>query len=458
MTVRVRVTAVAVLVTAVALAIGGWGLLRSVESTQLGEIAAATEDQVDAVAARLNAGVPAAQVQVLGSATGVVQVLDNATGDVLRAEPRGADVPIVSVITERPGIGVDHPVVGAVYPAGIEGGTRVDALPPGAFDSVTGSPFELRYEQVATPAGPVTVVAASPIDEVRRSLDSVRRALTVGLPLVVVLVGAVAWFVTGRALRPVEAMRAEAEAITHSTLHRRVPAPATADEVGRLARTLNAMLDRLEGAAGRQRRFVADASHELRTPVTTLRTELEVALRAGDEATLRAAVTGALAEESRLEEMLGDLLLLASVEEAPATAHTEVDLAAVAAVVAERSRPVPVTVRGRGTARGSRAQLERVVTNLVDNAARHATAAVSVTVDGSRIEVDDDGPGVAEPDRDRVFERFTRLDEGRARDAGGAGLGLAIVAAVVSAHGGEVTVDGSPTLGGARFTVELPPP
>ena len=116
----------------------------------------------------------------------------------------------------------------------------------------------------------------------------------------------------------------------------------------------------------------------------------------------------ALAEESRLEEMLGDLLLLASVEEAPATAHTEVDLAAVAAAVAERSRPVPVTVRGRGTARGSRAQLERVVTNLIDNAARHATAAVRVTVDGSRIEVDDDGPGVAEPDRDRVFERFTR--------------------------------------------------
>jgi signal transduction histidine kinase len=456
MSVRVRVTAVAVVVTAVALAVGGWGLVRSVERTQLGRIAAATERRVDAVADQLAAGVPVDELQVASGTdqfrASVIQVLD-ARGDVLTASPSVAVDPLVVVAG---GMAAPPPDAtrGAVIATGSAGGGRIpDDVLTGTFESAV--ELDLRYQTVETPTGDVTVVAASPLAEVTRSLDAVRRSLWFGLPLVVVLVGAVAWFVTGRALHPVEAMRMEAEAITHSTLHRRVPEPATADEVGRLARTMNAMLDRLEGSAERQRRFVADASHELRTPVATMRTELEVARRAGNEAALRRAIDGALAEEARLEALLADLLLLASVEEAPAAGSEEVDLAALAAAEAERPRAVPVTVEGSGAVRGSRRQLERVVRNLLDNAGRHARAAVAVTVASGRLVVDDDGPGVPEGDRERVFERFCRLDEGRTRDAGGSGLGLSIVKAIVERHRGRIDVT-SDVGRGTTFRVHLP--
>ena len=458
MSVRIRVTAVAVVVTAVALAIGGWGLLRSIERTQLGRIAAATEEQVDTLAARLAAGVPADQLIIRGSAgpgTAFVQVLDSRTGEVLTASPAVLTYPLLVAdgdelrFSDPEGVGVGAAI-------GASGGGRVVDPLLDQFEQPV--ELELRFQTVETPNGDLTVVAASPLDEVNRSLDAVRRSLRYGLPMVVLLLGAVAWFVTGRALHPVEAMRAEADAITHSTLHRRVPEPAAVDEVGRLARTLNAMLDRLESSAERQRRFVADASHELRTPVATLRAELEVALRAGDAAALRRGVEGALAEEARLEALLADLLLLASVEDAPLAIVDQVDLAAVAVAEAERPRAVPITVAVAGAAvvPGSRRAIERVVTNLLDNAARHARSAVTVTVDGGQLVVDDDGPGIAEADRERVFERFTRLDEGRTRDEGGSGLGLSIVRAVVDAHGGAVTIERSPTLAGARFTVSFP--
>lgn len=454
MSVRIRVTAVAVVVTAVALAVGGWGLLRSIESTQLAEIAADAEARLDLMTERLEAGVPVQEALIEAPVPGsFVQVLDE-RGDILTGSPGTAADPFVVV-----GSGGTVPAgadlaAGTVLVSSVDGATRVErSLPGTAGDAVA---LELRWERVVTPDGELTVATASPLEEVTRSLAAVRRSLWVGLPLVVVLVGAVAWFVTGRALRPVEAMRLEAEAITHRSLHRRVPEPTTNDEVGRLARTMNAMLDRLEGSAERQRRFVADASHELRTPVATLRTELEVAQRAGDADSLRDAVDAALGEEQRLEALLADLLLLASVDDAPATAGEPVDLAALAAAEAERPRRVPVSVTGAGVVTGSRRQLEGVVRNLFDNAARHARSAVVVTVDGGRLVVDDDGPGVPVEERRRIFERFTRLDEGRARDDGGAGLGLSIVEAVATAHGGAVEVGDAPTLGGARFAVTLP--
>ena len=216
------------------------------------------------------------------------------------------------------------------------------------------------------------------------------------------------------------------------------------------------MLDRLEGAAERQRRFVADASHELRTPVATLRTELEVAQLAGDEASLRggggrrAGGGGPPRGPPRRSAAAGIARRGAGHRRRARSTSAALPLAE-----AERPRRLPVSVTGAGSATGNQRQLERVVRNLLDNAARHATSTVAVTVDGARLVVEDDGPGIAEADRDRIFERFTRLDEGRARDDGGSGLGLSIVRAVVEAHGGRVQVDGSPHLGGARFTVDL---
>ena len=451
---RVRVTAAAVVVTAAALALGGWALLRAIERTQLARIAGDVEDQVEAVVDRLEAGVAPEEAVGRGSAApglAVVQVIDERTGEVVDVVPPGpADEPFVVVgPAPAPPEGV---VVGDVVVTGREGGGRVEE--PLAGPSQTAIPLELRYERVRAGGRDLTVVAASPVTEVTRSLDAVRRSLLLAVPLLLALVGALAWFVTGRALRPVEAIRSEVEAIRHSTLHRRVPEPVGDDEIGRLAVTMNEMLDRLEGAAERQQRFVADASHELRSPVASLRAQLEVARRAGDEAALRQAVTGALVEEARIEALLSDLLVLAAVDEGTAPPSAPVDLAAVAAEEAAAPRRVPVRVTGSGWAEGSAVQLRRVVANLLDNAARHATSSVAVSVDDSRIVVDDDGPGIPEPDRERVFERFTRLDEGRARDTGGAGLGLALVRAVAAAHGGHASIGSSP-LGGARVAVTL---
>jgi signal transduction histidine kinase len=272
--------------------------------------------------------------------------------------------------------------------------------------------------------------------------------------------------IVGRALRPVEAIRAEVEAISESTMHRRVPEPGSGDEVDRLARTMNAMLDRLETSSVRQRRFVSDASHELRSPIAAMRTQLEVALQPAGAgfADWPQVATSVLAEEARLEDLVTDLLLLASIDEQSLRADEAtpvVALRAVAGAQADRSRRVPVELsEGEPVAVAVRRDLmERVIANVVDNAARHARSGVRVIVSQrdhrARLVVDDDGPGIPQEDRTRVFERFARLDDARARDGGGAGLGLALVKAIVERHGGRVSIDDSP-LGGARVIVELP--
>jgi signal transduction histidine kinase len=270
----------------------------------------------------------------------------------------------------------------------------------------------------------------------------------------------VTYLAAGRALRPVEAIRARVAA-THGDLSVRVPVPPAHDEVGRLAETMNAMLGRLQAAQAVQRRFVADASHELRSPLATIATGLEL-LAQDSHGTSPATVAALRGETERLGRLVDALLLLARADESGLRPRREdVDLDEV--VEAERGRPagrivpridtVPVRVVG------DRGQLARVVRNLVDNACRHARSTVVVTVGRDArqalLEVADDGPGVPPPQRARVFERFVRLDDARARVDGGAGLGLAIVAEVVAAHGGTVEVVEGP-LGGALFQVRLP--
>jgi signal transduction histidine kinase len=223
---------------------------------------------------------------------------------------------------------------------------------------------------------------------------------------------------------------------------------------------MNSMLDRLEGASLRQRRFVSDASHELRSPVASIRTQLEVALRKRD-ADWPAVAAKVLAEDERLEDAVAELLELARAEEGAPLETADVDLDEVVLDETRRGYRVPIDTSrvSAGRVRGSSAQLARAVRNLLDNAARHARHGVAVELarhDGTvELVVDDDGPGVPPADRDRIFERFTRLDESRARDAGGVGLGLPLVRAIVDRHAGTVTVADAPT-GGARFVVRLP--
>jgi signal transduction histidine kinase len=308
-------------------------------------------------------------------------------------------------------------------------------------------------------------VAAS-LEEVADSTAALATPLLVGLPLLLLLVGGTTWVVASRALAPVERIRREVELITGDRLDRRVPEPGSRDEIGRLARTMNQMLGRLERSRERQQQFVADASHELRSPLAGIRQTAEVA-RAHPGALPEGELAEAVLEESgRLQRLVEQLLLLTRADEGVvARTQQDVDLDDLALAEAGRVvRPglaVDTTRVAAGRVRGDRTALAQVVRNLLDNAARHAERRVAVTVreDGGVVElvVEDDGAGIPEDQRRRVFERFVRLDEARARDTGGSGLGLAIVEEIVTASGGTVETSTS-ALGGARFVVRLPGP
>jgi signal transduction histidine kinase len=471
--VRVRITLAAVLVTAVAVGTAGWLLVRSVEDSQLGDLRDDINANLDEVVARLEDGADPQDAVDNASSVGpaMLQVVDEGGRVVASSVVQGGQSFVLAHLGDGPPAGTD--VSGEPDPDLAGGGAPI--LPPDSADgsgAMVGArgvvaSAERIDRTVDTPTGRLTVTVAAPVDQVARSVDALRERLWIGLPAVVALVAAVAWVLVGRALRPVDAMRAEVDEITGSTMHRRVPEPATGDEIGRLARTMNAMLSRLDATATQQRQFVSDASHELRSPVAAIRTSLEVARRTADRADWMAVADTALAEESRLEALLDDLLLLAAQDENGATAINPepVNLTALATTEARRPRRVPVDVVHWPAddppveLAAVEDQLAHAVSNLVDNAARYATSTVRITLssydDTVRIIVDDDGPGIPPADRERVFERFTRLDDGRARPQGGSGLGLAVVRAIVSRHDGQIRVEDSP-LGGARFAVELP--
>ena len=331
---------------------------------------------------------------------------------------------------------------------------------------------------VRTAQGTYTVLAGHSL---RAEDDSFRDAVGLLVAVNTLLLGIVAWatwWFVGRSLLPVERIRTKVASITASELSARVPVPAAQDEVARLAKTMNAMLDRLESAVGAQRRFVADASHELRSPLATARAALDLLATSPLSAEAGSTVALAQQETQRLGALVEDLLLLARADEnglSPVDAvqdgsrpagrrrTTDVDLDDL--VDAERHRLASqdgpaVTARiAPVRVRGDAGQLARALRNLVDNAARHASSKVGISVELAGefavIEVVDDGPGIPAADRDRVFDRFVRLDESRERGAGGTGLGLAIVREIVSVHGGTVTISDAPT-GGALFRVQLP--
>ncbi|MBB5960701.1 signal transduction histidine kinase [Saccharothrix tamanrassetensis] len=297
-----------------------------------------------------------------------------------------------------------------------------------------------------------------------RTLTMFDDTLRFFVPLAVLLTALVAWFSAGRALRPVEAIRRELAEVRGSRLDRRVPVPRSGDEVARLARTTNAALDRLQQAHDQQERFVADAGHELRSPLANLRAGLEVALAHPGRADWPAVAHRSLLDVQRLQRITADLLQLAvDPAEVPAP-HGVVDLAdVVREQVAEREvEPGGPVVRsvvdGPATVAGEPVQLERLLRNVLDNAVRHAHASVTVRVGRSEgevvLEVLDDGPGIPVPDRERVFDRFARLDDARARDAGGSGLGLTLARDIATRHGGTLRVEDGET--GARMVARLP--
>jgi signal transduction histidine kinase len=311
--------------------------------------------------------------------------------------------------------------------------------------------------------GPVTVVAGASIESVGEASRTLRRDLLVAVPLLVLLVAVGTWLVVGRTLRPVEDIRAEVAGIGNTDLDRRVPVPATGDEVDRLALTMNGMLARLEDASRRQRDFVADASHELQSPVTALRTQLEVSLATGED-DWPAAARRMLGDTDQMERLVRDLLFLARTTGDPAPCpRSLLDLDDVTLEEAARVRTrsdvrVDTSRVSAAPVRGDTDELRRLVRNLLENAVRHATSVVHLdlrVVDGVAVlDVADDGPGIAAEDRDRVFDRFFTADGARRRGSG-SGLGLAIARSVAVRHAGTLELvddDGS----GAHFRLTLP--
>ncbi|MEU4829887.1 HAMP domain-containing sensor histidine kinase [Streptosporangium sp. NPDC023615] len=328
--------------------------------------------------------------------------------------------------------------------------TFVESATPAGTDEMTrwapGESFTLATVPVDTADGVVVVQARASLEAADDALRSLRGLLVPGIPALLLLVAVLTWLAVGRALAPVSAIRAEMADITASDLHRRVPVPRARDEIARLAETMNRTLDRLEVAVGRHRRFVADAAHELRSPLAVLRTRLELAPPGppADEA---------LTDVERIQALTSDLLLLARLDAGEPARTEEVDVGQVTAEEAARARPRPevevrMEVAADAVVLGSAGQLRRLVANLVDNAVRHADATVVVrlTADGDEVVLDvrDDGPGIPAEHHEAIFDRFTRLDEARDRDAGGSGLGLAIARDIAVRHGGVLRVVAGP--------------
>lgn len=308
-----------------------------------------------------------------------------------------------------------------------------------------------------------TLVLAVSMEDDAETLATVATLLAIALPLLLLLVAVTTWSVVGRALRPVELIREEVDGITAERLHQRVPVPETADEIAALATTMNGMLDRLDAAATTQRRFVSDASHELRSPLATIRQHAELA-QAHPDVTSIGELAEVVSEEGlRLQGIVESLLLLARLDEGASTHDEAVDLDDIALGEVRRLRAAGIDVDGSGIhaarVHGDPRLLGQLVRNLADNAVRHSRGRVAIGVTPSDgyvfVTIEDDGTGVPAEEQERIFERFVRLDEARSRDAGGSGLGLAIARGIAASGHGTLTVDDS-RWGGARFVLTLP--
>lgn len=441
--IRVRTTAFATVAVAVALAACAALLVVEARRSLTRDVTTAARLRAEDVESLLAARLLPLTLKVPSDDRSAVQVIDVTTGQVVTATDNVGGEARLSSIVPRPGGFVARTV--ARLPVG-EGSFRVVA------------------HTVENPAGKYVVYAAASLAPVRNSTATLIRFLLIGLPVLLVLVGVVTWIVTGRALQPVERIRREVAEIGDRELNRRVPEPGTGDEIDRLSRTMNAMLARIEQATARQRRFVDDASHELRSPLTAIRSQLEVDLAHPDRADWRQTEHDVLDETVRMQRLVDDLLVLAQSDtDSLPTRRAPVDLDDLvldeARLLRERGRvTVDLTHVSGGQVMGDVDQLRRVLRNLLDNAERHAAHAVRVTVreyDSSvDLEVADDGPGIPPDQREAVFERFTRLDLARARSAGGTGLGLAIARELVEHHGGTLRL--ADRTSGASFVVTLP--
>ncbi|HSJ46270.1 MAG TPA: ATP-binding protein [Euzebyales bacterium] len=438
--IRTRITAIAAAAVAMVLAGAAVTLLVAQRRQLTGAIDASLAQRADDLTALIASGGDMPTVLPATGDDGTVAQILAADGTVIAAS-RGMGAPI----------GRDLPETTEAF----------RTVPVPAFDD----PFRLLTRRVRSDAGAVVLHVGANLDDVHEAISTLGVALTAVVPVATLTLAAVVWWLVGRTLQPVEAIRSEVAAIGGRDLHRRVPRPQTGDEIDLLARTMNEMLDRLEDAVQRQQRLVADASHELRTPLTRIRTEVEIELVHGVGEDHAALLRSVLDETAALQQLVNDLLHLARSDAGASRLQSQpLDLDDIVLREARRLRENGrVTVDSSGVSAasisGDPEQLGRAVRNLTANAERHAATSVSLTLtergDHAWLVVVNDGPPIPEDQRERIFERFTRLDDARVRDAGGTGLGLAITRDIIEQHGGSVRVDPERDRG-AAFEVVLP--
>ncbi|MPZ93869.1 MAG: HAMP domain-containing protein [Propionibacteriales bacterium] len=441
--VRWRTTAAATLAVAIFLAVAALAFAFAQRQQLEASITEAAQQQASDIATQVARDGAGADLAAGAGDQSLVQIVD-ASGNVLASSPSVEGEP--PVIDARPDPGSTSTI-------------RSTALPIGE-----GEDFVVVARGVSGPDGPVVVLVAQSLELVGQSTAVVVTLLLIGYPVVLLGVALASYWLAGRALAPVEAIRTRvAQVQGTSELDARVPVPDGDDEIARLAVTMNAMLERLQAGSERQRRFVGDASHELRSPLATIRAAHEIAALHPESRDFTATSRDVLAELDRLDHLVADLLLLARADEHGLTVRSaDVDLDDLLNQEAGRLAKLgtlTVTVAAPPVRiQGDPVQLARALRNLADNAARHAASHVdlSLQIRGNNVElaVQDDGPGIPEADRERVFERFVRLDESRTRASGGTGLGLAIAREITAAHSGSLSVQAGAR--GARFVLMLP--
>jgi signal transduction histidine kinase len=439
---RARLLAVGVTGVAIALALGSLVLYTVLTVTLNRTVDDGAFATAEAVAAMVDNNTVPDPLPVSGSQ--VVQVVDG-SGAVVSA----------SMTADRL-----TPLLRPTELAKALAGERISV--PGARAGLAGN-----LRAIAVQAGPAStprsIIVAVPVSDIEQSQRVLRNTLLVAYPPLVVIMALIAWRVIGWTLRPVETLRSGAARISGSDQDERLAVPEAADEIRALALTLNDMLDRLAAARGRQRAFVADAAHELRSPLASMRTQLEVAQHLGEGGALASDL---LADVTRLSALVEDLLLLARAgsDASPPSVRESLDVRALLVATASRYAgervPVSVTAGPAVFASVNPEELRRVLANLVENAARHACTGVllAVRAEGGRavLTVVDDGPGIPAGERERVFERFARLDDARDRDAGGTGLGLAIVRELLRRSDGSISLQDNPSGPGLAAVVHLP--
>jgi signal transduction histidine kinase len=329
-----------------------------------------------------------------------------------------------------------------------------------AFDNLN---FRIVVKQVVVRSSAYSILVGYSLEKTQNSMSYLKKLLLILNAIITLFVYLATWFVTGRALRPVEKMRSEVDKLSTNELSNRVSVPKSDDEIGRLGKTLNSMLDRVELSDQKQRRFISDASHELRNPLAGMRTQLEVDLMYPDATKTAETRESLLKSTLRLQELTEDLLVLAVTDSNKL--QTQLGLVELGKVIRDQVETlkfspdveVDTSQVGNGTVWGDESQLRRVFINLMDNANRFAKSSIQVSLSCQEgkvfLEVFDDGPGIPSTDEERIFERFSRLDNSRSRSQGGTGLGLAIVKEIVLAHRGDIRL--SHDRKGAHFVITL---